>query len=259
MKTVKKALAILETFSQEVQYQGVTEIAKKLNLHKSSAFSFLKTLKEEGYLVYDSRLKKYSLGFKLIELAGRILYKRDLRDISIPIMKELAEAINEDVALNILIEGKRVCIALVESQYFVRQFVPIGKALPLHCSAAGKALLAFLPQQEIDNIVAKHGLPKFTSNTITQKTKLVKELEEIRKNGYAESREEYGKEAASIAFPIFNNKGEIIASLSIQSTINRLTKKTLPEFLKHGFKASQRINAILASSPNQTKEVYKNE
>lgn len=249
MKTVKKALAILDTFTEDVRSQGVTEIANKLNLHKSTTFSLLSTLKEGGYIIRDPGTRRYSLGFKPLELAGRIQYRRDLRDLSLPVLQELSKAIEEDVALNTIIEGKRVCIALVESRYFVRNLVPLGKALPLHCSASGKVLMAYLSRKEIDEIITRHGLPRFTPNTITRKDILLEELEKVKERGFGESREEYGKDAAALAFPVFNRKGEIVASLSIQSTVNRLNKTTRPFFLKEGIRASQKITRLLEASP----------
>ncbi|MBW1973760.1 MAG: IclR family transcriptional regulator, partial [Deltaproteobacteria bacterium] len=226
MKTVRKALAILNSFTQDVKPLGVTEIAKKLGIHKSSSHALLAALKDEGYVVFDPETRKYYLGFKILELARKISYKRDLRDLSLPIMQELSKRCDEDVALNILVEGKRVCISLVESRYFVRQFVPLGKALPLHCSAAGKVLMAYLSQKEIEAIIKNYGLPAFTPNTITEKDRLIKELKKVKEKGYGESREEYGKDAAALAFPIFDSKGKVVASLSIQSTVNRLTNSS---------------------------------
>ena len=246
MKTVKKALAILDTFTQDIQNQGVTEIAKRLGLPKSTTFSLLSALREEGYILYDADTRKYSLGFKPLDLAGRIQYRRDLKNLSFPVLQELSKSIEEDVALNILIEGRRVCIALVESRYFVRHLVPLGKALPLHCSAAGKVLMAYHPQHEVKEIISRHGLPRFTPNTITQKERLMAELAGIRERGYGESREEFGKEAAALAFPILNRQGEIVASLSIQSTVNRLNDKTRPKFLKEGVRASEKMSRLLA-------------
>jgi len=248
LKTVKKALAVLDSFTPDIQSQGVTEIASKLSMPKSTIHALLATLREEGYIIYDPVVKKYSLGFKPLELAGRIRSNRDLRDLSLPIMKELSSTCEEDVALNILVEGRRVCIALVESRYFVRQFVPIGKALPLHCSAAGKILMAYLPRREIDVIIKRHGLPRFTPNTITDKKKLMEELHTVTRRGYAESREEYGKDAAALAFPIFNGKGHNVASLSIQSTVNRLTEKTRKALVSEGLRASKKISGLLSEA-----------
>jgi IclR family transcriptional regulator, KDG regulon repressor len=246
LKTVKKALAILETFTQDIQSQGVTEIARKLGLPKSTTFSLLSALREEGYILYDAGTRRYSLGFKPLDLAGRVQHRRDLKNLSFPILQELSKSIGEDVALNVLIEGKRVCIALIESRYFVRHLVPLGKALPLHCSAAGKVLMAYCSKKEIEEMVARYGLPRFMPNTIRQKERLMTELMRIKARGYGESREEFGKDAASLAFPIFDGKGKMVASLSIQSTVNRLNDKTRPKFLKEGFRASEKISRLSA-------------
>jgi len=245
LKTVRKALAILDSFLSDVRGQGVTEIAQKLGIHKSTVHALLTTLKEEGYVIFDPSTKKYFLGYKPLDLAGRVQYRRDLRNLSRPIMENLSKAIEEDVALNIAIEGRRICVALVESQYFVRQLVPLGKALPLHCSAAGKVLLAYLPEDETEAIIRKHGLPRFTPNTIIRKGKLLAELRVVKAKGYAESREEYGKEAASLAFPVFNGKARAVASLSIQSTVNRLNIESRPKFIEKGLEASKKICSLL--------------
>jgi IclR family acetate operon transcriptional repressor len=245
MKTVRKALAILDSFTRFNKIQGVTEISSKLNINKSTTHAILATLREEGYVVYESKTRKYSLGFKPFELAGRIVYKSDIRDLALPVMERLSKTSNEDVVLNVLLEGKRVCIALVESQYFVRQFVPIGKALPLHCSAAGKVLMAYLPRQEISAIIKKYGLPRFTPNTIIRKGKLLSELDRIKRKGYGESREEYSMEAAALAFPIFNGGGEMVACVSIQSTVNRLGSNAKKRFIPMGLSAAKEISRMV--------------
>jgi len=245
LKTVKKALDILDSFTREHPIQGITEIATKLGIHKSTAHSILNTLKEDGFIIYETESRKYRLGFKIIELGGRISYKQDLRELSIAFMQMLSKSCDEDIALNILVEGRRICICLVESRYFVRQFVPLGKALPAHCSAAGKALLAFLPPAELDSIIDKYGLPPFTKNTITDRNTLTRELETIRSRGYGESWEEYGKDAAALAFPILNGQNKAVAALSIQSTISRFKKADLNPLIKEGIQTAEKISQAL--------------
>jgi DNA-binding IclR family transcriptional regulator len=249
MKTVKKALALLNTFTADVSGQGVTEIANKLKIHKSTAHGILTTLKDEGYLIFDRVPRKYFLGYKILDLASRVQYQRDLKDMARPILIHLSKTIEEDVALNIALEGRRVCTLLIESQYFVRSLVPIGKSLPLHCSAAGKVLLAYMEMGQIEEIIGRHGLPRFTRNTITKKEKLLAALERIREKGYGESREEYGKEAASVAFPLIDGTGKVVASLSIQSTVTRLNSRTRPRAIQEGLKAAKKIGTLLAGLP----------
>jgi IclR family transcriptional regulator, KDG regulon repressor len=203
-------------------------------------------LREAGYVIYDEATKKYALGFKLVDLAGKVQHRRDVKSFAEPFLARLSRTLDEDIALNILIEGRRVCIALVESRYFVRQFVPLGQALPAHCSAAGKVLLAHLPAAETNAVIDRYGLPRFTKSTITQKKRLLAQLARIRDNGYAESRAEYGADSASLAFPIVTRSGRVVASLSIQSTVNRLTDARRPRFLEEGRRAAARIGELLA-------------
>jgi DNA-binding IclR family transcriptional regulator len=245
VKTVRKAFALLDTFTVDVQTQGVTEIATKLGTSKSSAHALLAALKDAGYVIHDPETRKYSLGFKPLEMAARIRHKRDVRDLCLPIMRELSKTCHEDIAWNILVEGRRVCTMLVESQYFVRQFVPIGKALPLHCSAAGKVLMAYLPQDQIDAIAQRYGLPRFTPHTITDRTILLRELELVRQRGYAESREEFGKDAAALAFPVFSVTENVVAALSIQSTVTRLTHETRKTLVQRGQQAAKQVSTLL--------------
>ena len=245
MKTVRKALAILDSFTKDNQAQGVTDIARRLELHKSTVHGILKALTAENYLIFDHGTRKYALGFKLLELGGRITYGRDLRDIALPVMQKLSQICDEDTTLNIRIEGHRVCTAIAESQSFVRHIIPIGKALPLHCSAAGKVLLAYLEPQEIGAIIDTYGLKRFTANTITNKKRLLAELEAVKSNGYGQSRNEYGKDAAALAFPVFNGHGTVVAALSIQTTISRLNEASQGRFVAEGIKASREISRFL--------------
>ena len=244
MKTLKKGLDVINSFTKEFQSQGVTEISKRLEFHKSTTHALLQTLREEGYVIYNPATKKYSLGYKPLDLAGRINYRRDLREISFPIMKELSQKCDEDVALNILVEGRSISIEVIESQYFIRHIIPMGKPYPLHCRAAGKVIMAYLPRNEINEILKRHGLKKFTPKTITHKNELFIELEKIRQRGYADSRQEFGPEGVSLAFPIFNKEG-IIGSLSIHSTVSRLNEEACQRFVGEGIATSKKLNEIL--------------
>jgi DNA-binding IclR family transcriptional regulator len=243
MKTIKKALSILDLFTENSPSLGLTEISSKAGIPKSTTHGLLLALKEKGFLYFDNNTRKYSLGFKILQLANRINYGRDIRDLCEPTMRKLSTVLGEDIALNALIGEKRVCISLIESLYFVRQFVPIGKALPLHASAAGKVLLAYLPEQIIEKIL-NQGLPAFTPKTITDKRLLRTQLQAIRRNGYGESVEEYGKDAASIAFPIFEKTGEVLFCISIQSTIVRLTSRTKSKYIRQGLEAVKKIQLL---------------
>lgn len=235
----------MDLFTNESQVKGVTEIAVALGFHKSSTHSLLQTLREEGYVIYDPQTKKYSLGYKPLDLAGRITYRRDLREIALPMMRRLSKTSEEDVALNILVEGRTVTNEVVESRYFIRHIIPFGVPYPLHCRAAGKVILAFLSPEEIETVITKYGLQRFTEKTITDRDRLFSEVEKIRREGYSVSRQEFGPEGVSVAFPLFNKHKRIIASLSIHSTVNRYTEEAGKRFIAEGLVASNKINEIL--------------
>jgi len=245
VKTLRKGLAIIDSFQTNCQNQGVTEIANKLGFHKSTTHGLLQALKDEGYVIYDPLTRKYSLGYKALDLAGRISYRKDLREIARPIMQELSKKCDEDVALNILVEGRSISIDVLESQNYIRQIIPLGKPFALHCRAAGKAIMAYLTAAEIDDVIKRYGLPRFTPKTITQKRRLLVELEKIRKDGYAVSRQEFGPEGVSLAFPIFNRNKKIVGSLSCHSTVNRLGRELEERVATEGLKASDKLNQIL--------------
>jgi DNA-binding IclR family transcriptional regulator len=118
-------------------------------------------------------------------------------------------------------------------------------SIPLYSGAAGKCLLAFLPEKEALLPFEGKQLVKFTPNTIVNKKAIVRELRKIREQGYAESREEYFEDAAALAFPLFNSRNDILAAYSIHSTINRLTDKTREQFIREGRNAAQETNQIL--------------
>ena len=168
-----------------------------------------------------------------------------MREIARPIMQELSQKCDEDVALNIIVEGKSISIDVLESQNYIRHIIPLGKPYPLHCRAAGKVIMAYLTEEENDAVIKRYGLPKFTPKTITRKRKLIIELDKIRNNGYAISRQEFAPEGVSMAFPIFNKDKAIIGSLSIHSTVNRLNEEAEKRFVREGLKVSNRLNQIL--------------
>lgn len=247
MKTVKKALDILESYTRDVPAQGVTEIANRLGFHKSTTHALLTTLKKAGYLIFDPKTRKYSLGFKLMELASRVSYQRDLSEICSPIMQELSRSCKEDVSLSIPIEGKWVIIAIVRGTQFVRQNITLGMAVPLYCGAGGKCILAFSEKPAVEKLLEEYGFVQYTPNTITDKNRLFQELEKIRSQGYAESYGEFFPDAAALAYPIFSGKTEIMGAYSIHSTLSRLTSETKGPLIASGLQSAQKTNELLAN------------
>ena len=245
IQSIKRAIQILNSFTPREKELSITELSKKLNLHKSTIHRILVTLEDESLVTKNQITQKYSLGIKLFELGHVVQDQMEIRTHALPVMKELAQKTEESIDLNILSEGKRVSIEKIESPHDVRRIIQLGKSLPLYCGGSGKALLAFLPDEEIDKIIQKEKFIPFGPNTITDPTKLKEHLKEIRKNGYAISFEERILGSASIAAPIIDYKGKVVASLSISGPTTRFTKKMIPLLISRVKEAAQKISASL--------------
>ena len=244
IESIKRAIQILNSFTIKEKELGVTEISKRLNLHKSTIHRILITLEDEGFIVKNQFSQKYHLGIKLFELGHIVQNQMEIRSIALPTMKELAKKTEESVDLNIISEGKRVSIEKIESSQDIRKIIQIGKILPLYCGGSGKALLAFLPEKEIDQFIKNEKLEKLGPNTITDPKELKEHLKQIRKNGYAISFEERVLGSVSIGAPIFNHSGKVFASLSVSGPISRFNEKKIPFFISLIKEATEKISSL---------------
>ena len=250
IQSIKRAVQILNSFTLKEKELSITELSKRLNLHKSTIHRILVTLEDESLVIKNQSTQKYRLGIKLFELGNLVQDQMEIRAYALPIMKELAQKTEESVDLNILSDGERVSIEKIESPHDVRRIIQLGKSLPLYCGGSGKALLAFLPDEEIDKIIQKEKFIPFGPNTITNPSKLKRHLKEIRKNGHAISFEERVLGSASVAAPILDYKGKVVASLSVSGPTSRFTKKKVPMFISLVKEAAQKISVSLGYHTN---------
>jgi IclR family transcriptional regulator, KDG regulon repressor len=229
--SINRAIQTLNSLMSNKNEMGLTELSKKLNLHKSTVHRILVTLEDEGLVARNNISQKYRLGMKLFEFGNIVKEQIEIKKHALPFMEGLARKTEESIDLNIMLDGKRVSIEKIESPHDVRRIIQLGKNLPLYCGGSGKAILAFLTNSEIERIIQKENLIAFAPNTITDPEKLIEHLQEIRRKGYALSFEERILGSASIAAPIFDYSGKVIASISISGPITRFTKKKIPEFI----------------------------
>jgi len=230
--SIDRALQILELFSLEKPEWGVTEIGKTLNIYKSNVHNVLTTLAERGFVIKDSETNRYKLGIKFFELGSIVIKNMNLRKIAYPYIEELSKEFNETVHLGVLDKGRVVSIEREESKQGLYSHVEIGKSAPLHCTAVGKAIMAYLPSDEVNSLIKENGLKKYTDNTITNKEDLIKELEKIQKQGYAIDNMEHEEGVRCVASPIKDYRGEVIASLSISGPAFRIDNKDVMHIAK---------------------------
>jgi len=245
VKVLSKSFSILETLLQQGSAMNMTELGEKLELYPSTIHRILDTLKYWGYVEQDPNTQKYQLGLKLLELGMAKLHQIDLTREASPYLKELVEQCNETVHLGILEEGEVLYLAKEESSRAIRMCSFVGKRAPLHCTALGKVLLAHLAEKERKKILFVKALPRQTKYTITDKSELKKELEKVKKQGFALDNEENEKDVCCVATPIRNYQGEVISAISISIPIFR-ANKTIQNNLKEALKkASKKISKRL--------------
>ncbi len=200
--SVKKAFAILGAISASKEGMGVSDLAKKLKMAKSTVHGMTSALEELGAVMRDPLTKKYKLGFTLLEI-GRSAYSQiDLQTLARPVAEELMERTQTSVFIGILNWGQVTILDIVESRQDLNITAPVGSTIPLFAGAVGKVFLSSMSQERAVKIVKSKGLPRFTDNSIVDMDLYVKELKQVREKGYAVDDEEYILGVRAVASPL---------------------------------------------------------
>lgn len=245
VKSVDRALRIIKIVSTRKEGFGVTELAEKLNLNKSSVFRLVATLIEHGFMEQDQETKKYRLGYQYLELSSKLLDSMDIRKEAAPYLKELETLTSEVIHLVIYSQQEAVYIEKLEGHETLRMHSQVGKRAPMHCTSAGKTILAYLPEGEARTIMTKNELPRHTENTITDPDTLLESLKEIRRRGYGKEVEENEVGITCIAAPIFNFRGEIAGSISISGPTIRMGEERIEEIIEPLKQAGEKVSKRL--------------
>ena len=224
IKSIDKALNLLEHLSSKEEEIGIAKLSKELNLALSTVHRILTTLKSRKYIIQNPQTKKYRLGIKLFALGCEVQGIKNLIKLTKPHLENLSQITNETSNLAIL-EGKEVIyLDTIESSEVLRTEIIPGTRTPAHCAALGKALLAFLSDNEFNGLYSNNEpLLSLTSKSISSLDELKNKLKEIRIQGYALDLEEYKIGINCIGVPIFGRNGETIAAISITGPASRFT------------------------------------
>ncbi|MEE4266126.1 MAG: IclR family transcriptional regulator [Desulfobacteraceae bacterium] len=200
--SVKKAFAILSAISSSKDGMGVSDLAKKLKMAKSTVHGMTSALEELGAVMRYPLTKKYKLGFALLEI-GRSAYSQiDLQTSARPVTEELMEKTQTSVFLGILNWDQVTILDIVEARQDLNITAPIGSTIPLFAGAVGKVFLASMPDNQAAKIVQSKGLPQFTGNSIVDPEIYLDELRQVREKGYAIDDEEYIMGVRAVASPL---------------------------------------------------------
>jgi len=241
ISSIKKASRILDLFSLNRKELSISDISKELNFSKSSVYYILKTLELENFIQKNnSTNSKYRLGIKFLELGNLFKEHTEIRYYALSSMQELQKNTNESVYLNINIEENRVSIEKIDSSYSVRSIVPLGKSFPLYKGAAGKIILAFLEKSDRDKY-----LQKYKKNKKFKLNYIEKELNKARKLFYIATFGEFEVGSAALASPIFDYNGNVVASISIAGSSERIKTKNIKNMIKYLKNAAMKISFLL--------------
>ena len=246
IKSVVNGLDLLEEFSGDARELGVTELSKRLGLHKNNVFRLLATLEHKGYIEQNKETENYRLGLKSLELGQTYLRQVGLIRQARPILEDLAKKIGENAGLGIIRENSVVFLDVIEADQTVRVASRIGWRLPLYCAAVGKVQIAFKSETEIESLVNWQDLKKFTEKTITDKDTFMKHIRQVKEQGYAIDDEEYERGVRCVAAPIFDYTRNVVAGISVQGPAFRVTDEGLerifiPALLESAREMSRRL------------------
>lgn len=242
---VERALAMLEAVAQEPEGLSNAEISRKLQIPKSSASYILRTLEKQAYLNRDSETGRYRVGLKILSLSRGALSGIDVREVALPIMRNLMHKTSLTCHLAILDGPDAVYIEKVEPEGFIRMDTWVGRRMRVHATSVGKALVAHISLERVEKIISDRGMEKRTPKTITTMARLLKELEKVRTQGYAVDDEENNMGARCVGAPVFNQSGAIEAALGLSGTINQVNAQTMPRILEALKDAARHISIQL--------------
>jgi IclR family acetate operon transcriptional repressor len=247
VRSVDRAAALLLALGESQGEAGVTELARRLGLHKSTASRLLATLEKRGLVEQDDETGRYRLGLVVIRLAEKAERTLDLRSIAMPELDRLARATRETTGLGIADGDQFLTVAQADGPNLVAVGDWTGRGVPIHSVAAGKVLLAAMPEREILKLV-RRGLDRFTDRTITQLEPLLEELARIRRRGYATAFGEFEAGLNGVAAPVHDARGQVTAAVDIWGPAFRITPPRMPELIQQVRESAAAVSVRLGGT-----------
>ncbi len=230
VKSLLKGIDILNCFSAAQPLLSLAEISATLGRPKSSTLNLIKTLEVAGLVSFDPSSGQYQLSFKMMEYAYNVRMNLRVIQYAIPFLEEIQHLTGENVYLTTHVNGRVFYLECLYPSVRTQSYSVQGKTLPMHCTGVGKAMLAFLPENEIEAVVKVHGLPQFTPYTLTNPNDLKKELEVTRERGFALDKEEETLGVKCVAVPIRDKKGYPVGAISVSGTVVSIPDSVITEY-----------------------------
>ncbi|NOH15431.1 IclR family transcriptional regulator [Clostridium cochlearium] len=246
--SLDKALDLLKYFSEENPVRGLSEISRISSIPKATVYRLFNTFEKNGFLQkvdIQGKQNQYKLGMKFFELGMIVSESIKLKETALPFMEKLRDLLNEDVQLVIRDNNYAIYIEKLICTHPVRLFTKTGRKAPLSAGACSRAILSFLDDEEIQQILDNQSLEKYTETTIIDKDELWKKIEESRIKGYTISFGELEPQTVSVGVPIFDYSQKVIAAISVAGPEQRFNSENLPLIIEETKKTAKKISKVL--------------
>jgi IclR family acetate operon transcriptional repressor len=228
-QSLTRALTLLDRLSEASAGMNLTDLSEQLGMPPATVHRLLSTFEELNYVEQDPDLGLWFIGLKAFTVGKAFLNRRDFVASARPFMQILVEKSGETVNLGVIDDGEVVFISQVESREMMRMIARLGSRSPIHASGVGKAMLAAMQEQHISQILQHRGLARYTDRTIDNPSELRKELEQIRRQGYALDDEEHAIGMRCVASTIFDENQQALAAISLSGPKARIIDSRLAE------------------------------
>ena len=228
VRAVDRALDILLCFTREQPSLSLTQIAELVRMSKTTVHRLLATLETKRFVTKDKGTGLYRLGFRLIEMASLVLQDVEIQRWARPYLQSLSNLVGETVDLAILDGSQVVYLDVIESPQRIKLAAAVGQRLPAFCTASGKAMLAYMPEETVRKILGEN-MRKYTDHTDVSIPDILEDLRVTAGRGYAASEEQYERDINAVAAPIFDAERHPIAAIAIAGPSFRMPKERFPE------------------------------
>lgn len=228
VQSLTRALTIMRALAESIDGMTLTDVAQIVGLAPSTAHRLLTTLQHERFARFDVRTSLWQIGVQAFTVGSAFTRTRDVVAVARPYMRRLMEESGETVNIYLENDGEAICIGQIECRQLMRAIARPGGRVNMHCSGAGKAILAWLPDTRLTQILQQHGLPRITGHTLDTLARLHADLRRMRGRGYALDDEENAIGLRCVAAPVFDEYGMPLAGISLSGPTARIDDEHLP-------------------------------
>jgi DNA-binding IclR family transcriptional regulator len=245
-KSLQKALRILVHLGRNGPEMGITELASAMKLNKTTVYRLLHAMAKFDFVEQNRENERYRLGLKLHELGLKALESRTLQREAHRFLLEMSRRSRETVSLAVHSPGGVICLDRVKSpETVIHLGTEIGGRFPAHCTAIGKAVLAYLPADEINAILRNNGMPRLTPHTLTRLADLRSHLRQVRQRGYALDNQELERGLNGVAAPVRTAQHRVIAAVGMAGPTLRFRGRELREKIALVRETAEKLSASL--------------